>query len=170
MNDTILDVLLTERPRLTRSLQRRFGWSSHQTIDDAISDAIASALIRPAPYERALAKDGRKGVKRMFFRIALRRHHDAVRRLCVRRSAPIEAIARTQHPPGQGAALRMRQVGDLIDQACLRFGHGQSARLRDALQARFLSGESDAAVARDFGLPREYLNRARCYVLEALDA
>ena len=68
MNDTILDVLLTERPRLTRSIQRRFAWSSPQTIDDAVSDAIASALIRPAPYERALAKDGRKGVKRMLYK------------------------------------------------------------------------------------------------------
>lgn len=169
MDDTILEVLLTERARLTRTLGRRFPRSSEQVVEDAVSDAIAAALIKPAPFERALANNGREGVRCMFYCVARRRHQDATKRM----GALVLSYEARDHgdhvEPAQHATLRLRQVDDLIDQACMRFGHGRDSRLREALVERFRTGDSDTSVARSFGLPREYLNRARCFIQQALE-
>ncbi len=64
------------------------------------------------------------------------------------------------------------RIQALIPQAVEHFGHGRSDALKAALQAR-LAGDmdSDTEAAREYGVPREYLNRAKQWIArQVLDA
>lgn len=60
-------------------------------------------------------------------------------------------------------------MASLIDEAATRYGGRRRRSLRAALRARF-TGCTDVEAAREYQVPREYVNRARRWVVSEIRA
>ncbi len=72
--------------------------------------------------------------------------------------------------PNTDALILRLQLAPLIAEAAERFCPADPEALQGALETRLQTGCSDTAVAREHGVRREYLNRARNWVRRELAA
>lgn len=162
-----------EREGLAARIRRAFPRAHEREVDDAVQHAFVEALEHFERYEAALDK-GEEEAIRWLVVVAWRHLRGERRRWHRSRSVPLG----TRTPPAMDAPLDMRldarrQLGralGLVQVAAELHGGQQAEGLRAALELRMLGDESDASAARRCGVPREYVNRARRWILERLVA
>lgn len=170
MPHPVCHTFLTLVPRLVRALRAAFPSVSLEMVEDAVWGAILPALERPALYDAALAA-GEEDLYRLFRCVAWRDLRGALRRHGARLELGVsdETLQAFGLPAGQevaaGYALR---VQELLDDAVDAFGADRPERLRDALEDKVLTGDSDTEIAARHGLRREHVNRAKRYVQRGL--
>jgi len=146
-------------------LRRRFPVLDEASVHDAVQDAFLDALCKPEAFDRAHQKGGDAELARLVRCVAWRKARGELRqwRSVVRGAQPAASC-----PPGQLHGQALYRLRELIDRAVDRFGHSKRTELRRALEHKLWSGEPDRQVAREFQIPREYLNRAKRFVQDAL--
>ena len=170
MNHPVCETFLSLVPRLVRAMRRAWPAVPLELIEDAVSGAALAALERPALYTTAL-EAGEEELYRLFHCVVWRDLRGALRRHGARMELGVtdETLDSFGQPPGQevaaGYALR---VQDLLHDAADTYGADQPQRLRDALEDKVLTGDSDTAIGARHGVPRETINRAKRYVQRGL--
>lgn len=155
-------------PRLVRGLCRAFPHVCPALVADAVWDAYAAALQRPASFEVALAR-GPRDLYRLFRKVGWRRLRGHLRRLSTRHEEGRDTLEDFGRVAGQELAAGFPgRLGALLEEASARYGGERAEALRGALEDRVLSGDPDAEVAARWDLPREYLNRAKRHVQRGL--
>lgn len=157
---------------LVRVLQRRYPTTCSGRVEDAVEDAFAAALANPALGARLCAASERESWG-LLYKIAWRGLRGQRRRRGFQDECPLadpelEQASPTwrEHSP-EAAALTSdmaRRVLTLIPGAAATHGKSQVDRVALALRARLEDGLDDGEAARAFGVPREYVNRAKRHV------
>ncbi len=168
MSVELAAVFLSLVSRLVRSLCRAFPRVCPALVADAVWDAYAAALQRPATFELALSR-GPRDLFRLFRKVAWRRLRGHLRRLATRHEEGRETLEDFGRAGGQEVAAAFpRRLEALLVEASARYGGERPEVLRAALEDRVLSGDPDAEVALRWDLPREYVNRAKRHVQRGL--
>ena len=164
MSDPMATIYTHQQALLLRFLRRRFPALDDATVCDAVQETFVDLLRQPATVERARAH-GQAELYRLIRCIAWRKARGELRRRSRLRQV---AVPEVSCPPGQPHARSLTQLPRLMAEAVRRFGHRRAPQLRDALEHKLWTGEPDRQVARHFGVPREYLNRAKRFVQDAM--
>lgn len=163
-------VIRTHYPSLLVYLARRFPRLDRARLEDAVGDALEVACREPARFEAA----GRRGdpallklLRVVSWRTLRAWYRRPTRRVEVTREhLPDHPDARL--PDAQVIARRELSVmHSLVTRAARKTCKGRSAALEAALHDR-LGGATDAEAGRRHGVPREYVNRARRWMLDQL--
>ncbi|MEQ1565281.1 MAG: hypothetical protein ABMA64_06555 [Myxococcota bacterium] len=136
--------------------------------DDALRDAIQETFL-DAWRQRRSDGWGAEDLPpyRLLCCIAWRKVRGEVRRKACR----VEVFGwngTPSTPAGQLYGTALAQLARLVAEAVRRHGHQQDGQLLLALEHKLLTGEPDREVAHRFGIPREYLNRAKRFVQDGL--
>jgi len=161
-------VFRTHHGSLIAYLSRRFPRVDRDRIADAVSDAYVAACAEPARFEAAGRQGGDSDVVRL-----LRTASWRALRGWYRRSSTKAEVTRPRLPERSTPIDLEQRVVARQELADIRRLVGHAARKtcsahRDALEAALtdrLAGDSDAEAARRHGVPREYVNRARRWML-----
>lgn len=159
------------RAQLQRSLARSFPRAGEALLEDAVSDAITDAVAKPDAFLHAWEHRGEGALLGLLRHAAwchLRGHY---RRKASRCEVRLEIDLRDPQTPESVVRGResMAKVLALVDQAAERFGGSRPQDLREALYTR-LDGATDIEAARAHGVRREYVNRAKRWIGNHLDA
>jgi DNA-directed RNA polymerase specialized sigma24 family protein len=158
MHQPFATVAAHQHRGLLNYLCAHFPRTDPEHLRDALQDAFLDALERPHAFERAFASGGEANLFGLMRCVAWRKARRATQ---VRPHAPLEALAERAQPAGQALATTLAlRVETAVRDAVQRFGHGQKACLRQALEYRIASGCTDTEAAERFNIPREYVNRA----------
>lgn len=140
------------RVRLERWLQCCFPTWPAASVEDAVADAMTTVLSKQG---WALPADMRllRTVAWRGLRAEWRRPRP--QRIGLRAPATADPTGRIE------ARSTLRRLNTLIEPAVEEFGGRKKSQVRSALVSRLADGESDTAVARQHGVRREAINRAR---------
>ncbi len=153
---------------LTRKLRHQFPGCCHASVDDAISYAYRVVLEKESPTAHGACPEGDDGLFGFIFVIAWR----FLRAEC-RKQRPVAGDPDTvscQHTnPETISASRelLYLINHLVPEAAKGFGCRKAKALERALRDR-LTGGTDSHVARCHAIPREYVNRARLWLVRKL--
>lgn len=147
-------------------LRRRFPVLDDEAVRDAVQDTFLEACRAPESFARARL-DGERASYRLLCCMAWRKARGVLRRKS-RRVEVTGLLEALSCPAGQPYGNALGQLARLVSEAVRRHGHRHDLQLRLALEHKLWSGESDLQVAVRFGVPREYLNRAKRYVQDEL--
>ena len=165
----VSDAFQRSRPSVLRYLHRRFSTTPREQIEDAVGQAALSLLEQAADPTsatvRAWQTGGAPSLERLLCKVSWRNLRGDHRRLRNRReccAAEPPEPAHVDSPLALLEAVEMqRHIERLMPRAGRRFGASASGRLREALQARLGSAETDLEVARRYEVGRSQLCRAR---------
>jgi hypothetical protein len=142
-------------------------------VAEAVADAFTDALVHNGPLFRTWQQAGKPGLARGIRQAAWRRLRGHLRRhstRCEVSEHPIEEYPDARTPEAACASREaLQHLEILIGQAATRYGGHQAQALRVALWNCF-EGDKDTEVARTHRLPREYVNRAKRWVMNAFRA
>lgn len=166
MHDEIGTLYMNHHRALHGFLRRRFPALDDEALRDAVQETFLDACRAPAAFDRAHRSGGRASY-RLLCCIAWRKARGEIRR----KSSRVEVVGWegiVVCPAGQPYGNALGQLARLVSDAVRRCGHRQDGQLRLALEHKLWSGEPDLQVAARFGVPREYLNRAKRFVQDGL--
>ena len=167
---TIIEALYrSRRDTLVRRLRRSFPGVCPATVSDAVADAFLDALERPTGFERSWRERGEAALSCLLYQVAWRKLRGHLRKKASQHEPLGEQNLSTPSTPEGICRMReaMQHALRLIEQAARRFGGKRHRALRSALQDR-LTGMSDTEAAREHGIPREYVNRAKRWIAACL--
>lgn len=151
---------------LCRWLAGRFPRVQAALIDEAIADTFVVICEGPERFIHVARRDGQGGLLRLLCCVARRQLRGRLRR-------PVASNEHLMAEPEQrgfyevDAALQARadlqRCAEMIAPAARRFGGKSADALACALGRRF-AGDSDVGAARAFGVPRDYVRRARHWI------
>jgi DNA-directed RNA polymerase specialized sigma24 family protein len=147
-------------------LRRRFPALDDEVLRDAVQEAFLDVCREPRALARA-HRDGGRASYKLLCCMAWRKARGEVRR----KSSRVEATGWEGDivcPPGQLFGHALGQLARLVSEAVCLHGHSQDPQLRLALEHKLWSGEPDRQVAAQFGVPREYLNKAKRFIQDGL--
>jgi DNA-directed RNA polymerase specialized sigma24 family protein len=159
----------TIRSSLIRNLSGAFPGMCSGLIEDAVDEAWLAFL---AHQERCRRRAGLDPVDEILVpwswmrRVAWRQLRGACRRRSYQLELGVERLEDLDLPEDgtQEERLGMEQVvATLVPEAARRFGHGRKDELELALTARLVDGLSDLEAAETYGVPREYVNKAKLW-------
>ncbi|MCB9796293.1 MAG: hypothetical protein H6741_26665 [Alphaproteobacteria bacterium] len=140
-------------------LRRQFPGASVQAIEDASSRTALDLLRNPSALEGCATDQARLGLMQC---VAWRHLRGELRLKRSKLEQPRHALPPVACPPGQEhLACLAERYEAVVAEACARHGGGEPELLRAALEHLLLTGDTDTAVARRFGLRREPINRAK---------
>lgn len=154
---------------LVCTLQGRYRSTCPGRVEDAVEDAFTAVLASPSLGARLNTADERESW-RLLYQIAWRGLRGQRRRRAFHDERPLgdeelelASPAWREHSPESAAitADLSRRVLTLIPGAAMAHGKGHADRVALALRARLEDGLDDGEAARAFGVPREYVNRAK---------
>ena len=164
MLDNLPEIYQQHWVQLWRYLRRRFSPIDDEGLRDIVQDAFLEVVRTPDRFEEALNRGGDDELVRLIRCVAWRKARAAIRQ---RRPTAVPLVP-VSAPPGQHHAWALSRLDTLIREAARRFGHRKQRALKSALEHKLWTGEADLKVALQFQVPREYLNRAKRFVQDAL--
>ena len=170
----LMNLLQPRTGPLEGALQRRFPSICRGRVEDAVASALADLCGRPELVASLLSISEAEATGRLF--VMAWRH---LRGQWRRKSYQLEdALDELELPPtweearSPEAAMMawelQERVRALVAEAAAQCGGASSDRVAEALCARLFDGLSDVEAARRYGVRREYVNRGKRMVLEAL--
>lgn len=138
--------------------------------DDALSEAWRVLCEDEANTEAVWRAGGRAAVMKLLFKIAWRYLRGLCRRASYLRELPLGPVESKLIGVDEAGLILTHQVMALITRAARGFGPERAPGLQLALEDRVLGGYTDTEAAARHDVRREYLNRARRSVGEALAA
>jgi DNA-directed RNA polymerase specialized sigma24 family protein len=159
------------REGLVRYVSNAFPGASIDTVEDAVSYAYEVVLARPHLLEEARRRGGEHVTRALMRRIAWRSARDEWR--SHRRRTDVLAKERGRFS-GERSEVGMLDlalsVDGLVDATCRSFPLGCRSQLAAAVRRRMFGGLSDAEVAAEFRVRREYVQRCRSTLVAQLAA
>lgn len=164
----LCSLYVRERTRLVAQTRRSFPKARLEDAEDAVASALCSLIASPSAVERAYATDGLPAVGGLLRVAAWRQMRAHYRKSSTRRETCLPADHRANRAPDwhdpERALVFDDSLQQLIDMATRRFAHGQRAAFRRAMHLRLVEGHTDTEAAAATGVPREYVNRAKCWL------
>jgi len=152
----------------------RFPRMCRSRAEDAVHNAFVAVLACPETFEKGLAARGPAELERLVRTVAWRELRGQWRRKSYQSEVPLVAVCapHTHTTPYDVTVANelLTEVELLADEAAVIFGGNRSRALRDALRARVSTGNSDSGIAREHGVPREYLSKAKNWMKRQLAA
>ncbi|RME27880.1 MAG: hypothetical protein D6798_03645 [Deltaproteobacteria bacterium] len=161
---TLEEIFAQVRPWLSAYVQGSFPRMCAGHVEDATQEVFVCALEHPDRFIRAWQEGGQARVEGLCRLIAWRSARgrwsrsaykrevggDALLEICAERAAGQELVADVR--------MRLERV---MDEALADISPACQARTRAAVMDRFLTGDTDTAVAHRHGVRREYVNRVK---------
>lgn len=122
------------------------------------------ALLVPEEFDHSL-------VRWWLFRVAWCQLRNAVRRRAFRRETgeiDLSVLTAAREAEQEEELVMEQQLRELVPEAARRFGGRYRVELEGALYDRFVLGLSDREAALAHDVPREYVNRAKNWILDQL--
>ncbi len=161
---TLEEIFEHVKPWLSAYVQGSFPRMCAGHVEDAAQEVFVCALEHPDRFIRAWEEGGQARVEGLCRLIAWRSARGRWSRSAYKREVGGDALLdiRAERAAGQElvADVRMR-LDRVIDDALASIAPSCQAQTRAAVLDRFLSGDSDTAVAERHGVRREYVNRVK---------
>lgn len=173
----LLDVTYRRwRPRLCTWLRRAYPKACRALIEDAVGDAFLDALADPTPFVQAYQQGQEAALGALLKTVSWRKLRAQYRRKSSQCELPgDDHLARANAPITSSPATLVQSYQTLartltlVEEAAGQFGGKHPEALAAALYMR-ISGSSDTEAARAHNVPREYVNRAKRWIGNHLNA
>ncbi len=169
---TALESLYCERaPWIQHWVQRCFPRTCASLVADAVADAFTDALALDGSLFNVWRSRGKTELALGIRQAAWRHLRGHLRKHSTRCEIAMPHLPDTVGVSTPESLYATREtlalMASLIDEAAIRYGGRHRHSLRTALRARF-TGYTDVEAARGHQLPREYVNRARRWIVREL--
>ena len=158
-------VFLEHQGALKAYLRLRFPRVCAGRIEDALGDTCVDLLRQGAAVERSFEEGGEARVLSLARVVAWRKVRGGLRRAHMRAELAVEDLStlRRANPAGQLVGVALSDLSGAIDRATPASGTtpSQLPAVRQALEDKLETHDSDGAVAARHGIRREHLNRAK---------
>ena len=146
-------------------LRLRFPRVCAGRIEDALGDACVDLLRQGNDVERSFEEGGEARLLSLARVVAWRKVRGGLRRAHMRSELAVEDLStlRRANPAGQLVGVALSDLSGAIDRAIPASGTTPSLlpAVRQALEDKLETHDSDGAVAARHGIRREHLNRAK---------
>lgn len=153
-------------------LRARFPRVCEGRIEDAVGDACVDLLRQGADVERSFEEGGEARVLSLARVVAWRKVRGGLRRAHMRSELGVDDLStiRRANPAGQLVGVALADFSRAIDRAVPASGTtpSQLPAVRQALEDKLETHDSDGAVAARHGIRREHLNRAKRALMNEL--
>ncbi len=152
------------RPWLSAYVQGSFPRMCAGHVEDAAQEVFLCALEHPERFTRAWEEGGQPRVEGLCRLIAWRSARGRWSRSSYKREVGGEALldVRAERAPGQELMTDVRMCLErVLNDALQAIAPSCQEQTRAAVIDRFMTGDSDTAVAERHGVRREYVNRVK---------
>jgi hypothetical protein len=168
---TPLHRIARQRAELVRYVGRAFPGASIDTVEDAVSYAFEVVLARPHLLVEAGRRGGEPVARALLRRIAWRSARDEWRSHQRRTDALARAGGRLSGERNEVGLMDLElSVDGLVEASCRSFPRECRVQLAAAVRRRLFGGMSDAEVAAEYRVRREYVQRCRSTLVAQIAA